>query len=211
MSVSHTLVMVLWEICCAVSISRVACQLYEVAHQVEDESSFDKFFLDWGPLIASLYFTAIPAQLVTIGLCFSVVRASSLERSGDLDREKVNEATVVKRLESDYVSAEKIGLEDVSAEKIAGLKDLSYYTTELPTEKLANMMGSPFSQIRRLSGLSTNDKRKATLNSWRSPDSPPISAPLSDDYITMEECRFEESYSSNCPILSPPPPYSLVV
>lgn len=102
----------------------------------------------------------------------------------------------------------KIGLEDVSGEKIGGLQDLSYYTTELPAEKLANMMGSPFSQIRRLSGLSTTDRRKPTLNTWRSP---PISTPLSDDYMAMEECRFEESYSSNCPILSPPPPYSMLV
>lgn len=207
-SVSHTLIMVLWEICCAVSISRVACQLSEVAQLIEDESSFDKFFLDWGPLIASIYFAAIPFQLVTVALFFSVVPSSSLERSDDPDREKVTEATVVKRLESDYVSAEKIGLEDVSGEKIGGLQDLSYYTTELPAEKLANMMGSPFSQIRRLSGLSTTDRRKPTLNTWRSP---PISTPLSDDYMAMEECRFEESYSSNCPILSPPPPYSMLV
>jgi len=44
----------------------------------------------------------------------------------------------------------KIGLEDVSGEKIGGLQDLSYYTTELPAEKLANMMGSPFSQIKTI-------------------------------------------------------------
>ena len=110
-SVPHTLVMVMWEVACAVTMSRVAQQVAEVS-KVGDGPR-DRMLLGWGPWIAAGYFAAVPMQLATMGLSLCVVRESSLEGAQELEvrrsrqdfisaREKAKEAVRARREESDY-------------------------------------------------------------------------------------------------------------